>query len=466
MPQNATIQNAEPEPFAGVEFKRLGYSLFIALSEDKMQCSCGYLPRPLGAAISRDELGNFLAQCNVKFGIDQEEFDRFLEAAAGRQTVRDMILARGVLPVNGSDGCFEATAQPSIIAHHEGEDGDCHDFRNVQTFVNVLAGDEIGHIVPNKMGVPGRKVTGEVAIPKHGKALKLKIGKDVRADADGLVLYAEADGRVCTDFGEISIVQEFRIAGNVNFSVGSVNFNGLVEVQGDVLDGFNVTASKGVRIRGNIGNCSICSDGEVTLCGMDGQGRGSIICSGAIRANYLHDCTIECAGDVIVETEIHNSTIWSLGRIVVNRGAIVGGSCTALGGIEASKVGSITSVLTKVVAGVDYRDVLELEQLQADLALNHKLLEAGSGKDAEVLRLARSVLTDRIMAIRTKQYPGSNPKINVKASLYDKVLLTVGYSSEKTHEQQRGPMSILENSVDGGLRFLHLTGLDIRACDL
>ena len=464
MAQHATSQHEpDQEQFAGVEFKRHGYSLYVAFSDDKMECRCGYLPRHSGTMISRGELLNFLVQANVKVGIDEERLGEFLAAAAGRQTVRDAPLALGVPPAHGVDGWFSPTAKPCIRAHHEEEEGDSHDFRNVQTFINVLPGDEIGRIMPHTTGVPGRKVTGEVAIPRHGKPLKLKVGKDVRAEEDGRLLFAEAAGRVCFAFGEISVAQEFRVSGDVNFRVGSVSFNGVVEVGGDVLDGFNVTATKGLRVAGNIGNCSICSEGDVTLCGMDGQGRGSIICSGTIRANYLHDCTIECAGDVIVETEIHNCTIWTLGRIIVNRGGIVGGSCTSLGGIEAARLGSLTSVHTKLIAGVDYRDALELEQLQADLALNHKLLEDGAGRDVDTLRMARSVLTDRIMAIRSKVDPARNAKINVKTALYEKVLLTVGLTSERTFEQQTGPFTIIENSTDGGLRYLNLSSLEVNA---
>ena len=93
-------------------------------------------------------------------------------------------------------------------------------------------------------------------------------------------------------------------------------------------------------------------------------------------------------------------------------------------------------------------------------------MQCCSGKDLELLRLARSVLTDRIMAVRSKEDERKNAKINARTSLYDKVLLTVGFSSEKTYEQLRGPLSVIENTIDGGLRYLNLTGLEVKACDL
>ena len=341
MVQDGTNQDDEGSAFAGVEYKRIGYSLFVAFSGDKMECRCGYLPRESGSPITLTDLCQFLAQANVKIGIDQEELERLVAAAAGRQTVRDLVVARGVPTVKGSDGYFLATAKPSIRAHHEGDEGDAPDFRNVQTFVNVLPGDEIGRLVPNRAGVPGRKVTGEVAIPKHGRPLKLKIGPNVAADEQGEVLFAAAAGRVWHAGDEISVVQEYRVAGDVDFRVGSVDFNGVVEVHGDVLDGFNVTATKGVHVHGNIGNGSINCQGDVAICGMDGHGTGSIVCQGNLRANYLHDCRVECAGDVIVQTEIHNSSIFALGRVVVKMGGAWGGTASRWGGSKpASSVPS------------------------------------------------------------------------------------------------------------------------------
>lgn len=459
-------KNDIQESFAGKEYKRLGYSLFIALSGDKMECRCSYVPRRQGAMMTRDELCAFLAQSDIKTGIDAEELDRFAGKTGAGQMVRDALLACGIPPINGSDGFFSPTAQPSIVAHHE-EDGDSHDFRNVQTFINVRPGDEIGRIIPREMGIPGRRVTGEVVVPKHGRPLKIRIGKNIRVEDDGTRLVAEAEGRVCTRFGEMSVEQEYRIDGDVDFRVGSIDFNGVVDVRGDVLDGFNIAASKGLCVKGNIGNGNIISDGDILLCGMDGQNKGSIICGGTIRANYIHDCTIECAGDVIVDVEIHNCTIWSLGRIIVNKGAIAGGSYTALGGIEARRFGTLSSLHTRLTVGVDYRDLLVLDQLHADLAQNHEQITTSTDlKEVEQLRMVRAALTDRVMAIRSKIDAGSNPKINAKAALYENVLLTVGFLSQQIYEQVDGPVSITENTIECRLRYTPMTGLDINARDM
>jgi uncharacterized protein (DUF342 family) len=297
--------------------------------------------------------------------------------------------------------------------------------------------------------------------------MKCKIGKNILVEDNGTRLVAAASGRLCQSSSEISVEEEYVVKGDVNFRVGSINFKGVVEVRGDVLDNFDVTATKGLTVSGNIGVCSIVSDGDVTFCGMDGQDKGRIVCGGTLRAHFIHDVEIECAGDVIVDVEIHNCTIKTLGRIVVDKGAISGGSYIARGGIEAKKLGSASSVHTKLHAGVDYHDVELLEKLFASLnETQNKAKESQSLTEIAELRKTIATLTDSIMAIRNKADAAANAKINAKTALYENVQLTLGSVTETISEQKDGPLSVIENSIEGGLRFLSMTSLGVKATDM
>ena len=75
-------------------------------------------------------------------------------------------------------------------------------------------------------------------------------------------------------------------------------------------------------------------------------------------------------------------------------------------------------------------------------------------------------MTDRIQAIRGKVYDVANAKINVKAVLYDCVHLTLGTVNEEIVEQRDGATSIIENTIEGGLRFLSMTNLNVKATDI
>jgi len=417
--------------------------------------------------MTRDEFNGYLAAAGVKEGLDEDAVTAFAVNAAAGQSLRDVVTATGIPAVNGIDGWFSYTVQPSTLVQSDSDDSADIDLHQVQTFINVAPGDEIARIIPPGPGAAGRGVTGTTLPAQPGKPLSLKIGKNITITDNGERLAATAAGRVCLVSGEISVEEEYVVSGDVNFRVGSIIFNGVVEVRGDVLDDFSVNAAKGLRVSGNIGNCAITSGGDVTLCGMDGQGKGTIVCGGSLRAQFLHDCIVECAGDIIVEVEMHNCIVKTLGRIVVNKGAIAGGSYIALGGAEAKKIGSLASVRTKLTVGVDYHDAEELEQLMDELAGNHqKIGQTSSLQEIEELRRKRASLTDRVMAIRSKIDERANPKVNVKGTLFDNTLLVIGAQIEEVKEPHDGPLSATENTLEGGLRYLSPTSLDVKAADV
>ncbi len=464
--QHHTEKPAVPA-IGGSEVKKLGYSLYIRIPDNRLECRCSYIPREQGSMMTRDELETFLKQYNVKEGINQQAFDDFVvKAAAGQQQV-DVLMASGTPPVDGEDEHIELTIPSSITVQSGDEAVTSVDMHIVQTFINVSDGDEIGRIIPAGAGTPGRNIMGMSIPPQPGKPMKCAIGKNIRSEDNGALLIAAATGRFCQSSGEISVEEEYVVKGDVNFRIGSINFKGVVEVRGDVLDNFDITASKGLTVTGNIGVSNIVSDGDITFCGMDGQSRGRILCGGSLRAHFIHDVEVECAGDVIVDVEIHNCTIRSLGRIFVDKGAISGGSYIAQGGIEAKKVGSVSSVHTKLQAGADYHDVELLEKLFTALAeTQNKAKESQSLTEIAELRKTTASLTDNIMAIRGKENAATNAKINVKAVLYENVQLILGSVAETTKEQMDGAHSIIENSIEGGLRYLSMTSLDVKATDI
>lgn len=451
----------------GSEVKKLGYSLYLKIPDNRLECRCSYVPHEQGSMITRDELALFLKQYNVCDGIDWQAFDDFVVKAAAGQQMIDVVLASGTAPVTGADEYFALAVQPSTEVR-SGDDGVTEvDMHIVQTFINLNCGDVIGRIIPAEPGIPGKNISGLPIPPQHGKPLKFSIGKNIRMEENGALLIATAAGRFCQTAGEFTVEEQYVVKGDVNFRVGSINFKGVVEVRGDIRDNFNITASKGLTVSGNIGVCSIVSDGDITFCGMDGQSKGTIVCGGTIRANFIHDVTVECAGDVIVGVEIHNCIIRTLGRVIVDKGAISGGSCIARGGIEAKKIGSASSLHTNVHAGVDYRDIELLEKWFVILAeTQDKIRASESLADIRELRKITAELTDKIMAIRRRAEESANAKINVKAMLYENVQLTLGSAVETIKEQKSGALSIIENSIEGGLRYLPVTGLNVKATDI
>jgi uncharacterized protein (DUF342 family) len=465
--QHEAEQSGAQSVTGGSEIKKLGYSLYLKIPENRLECRCSYVPHDQGSMLTRDDLTGFLKQYNVKEGINQQAFDDFcIKAAAGQQQT-DVLLAAGTAPTTGADEYISLSVHPSTTIQTGDEEVTNIDMHLVQVFINVSNGDEIGRIIPAESGLPGRNILGIPLPPQPGKPMKCAIGKNIRVEENGTLLIATAAGRFCQSAGEISVEEEYVVKGDVNFRIGTINFKGVVEVRGDVMDNFDITASKGLTVTGNIGCSTIISDGDISFCGMDGQEKGTILCGGTLHAHFIHDVMVECTGDVIVDVEIRNCNVRTLGRIIVDKGVICGGSCIALGGIESKKFGSPSSIHTKLHAGIDYNDIELLDGLFAALAETNEIIkQSRSLSEIADLRKTAASLTDGIMDVRSKTDERANAKINAKAVLYENVQLTIGSTTEEIQEQKDGAHSIIENSIEGGLRYLSMTSLDVKAANI
>jgi len=452
---------AKPKLF---EFKRLGYGMKFVVSGDGLTCTCIYEPSLTGPPLSAAEMREFLAQAKIREGLDEDAIAGVLAKAEARKKVTDSVIARGIAMIPGEDGVLDLSVS---AGDQDEDDSEQVDLRNVQQFLNVSNGQLIGVIITPGEGTPGKNVFGNEIPAQRGEDLKIQLGKQVRLDADERSIYSEADGRVYYNKGEISVEDTYTVKGDIDFKVGNVNYNGFLEVRGDVLDGFTVKATKGIKLQGNIGKCTIESDGDIAFCGMAAQEKGTIRCGGNISANFIHDATIECDGDIIVETEIRNCTIKSLGLVRVNKGVLVGGNCIALGGVEVATAGSPSSVFTRIVVGVSYRDLDEHNSLFNELK---KVLEDyKASKDrtnTDELMKQRAAITERIQEVRGRYYENANAKINVKKKLFEKVNITLAKISEEIKEELSGPLSIIANSVEGGVRYLQMTDLSVKADEI
>ena len=452
---------------SGIKIADTGYTLYLHIPDNCLECRCSYIPHEQGVMLTRDELDNILKMYDVLEVIDQQACEDFITmAAAGRQQLH-VLLASGTMPVAGTDEAFLLFAPATTVVHSDDYDGVRVDMYRVLSFVNVAAGDVIGRIIPAVPGTPGRDIKGVPLLPEPVKELKYTLGKNICLDKESGILSATAIGRFCQSGAEFSVEEEFVVKGDVDFNVGIIDFKGFVEVRGDVLDNFDITATKGLTVTGNIGVCSIVSEGDISFCGMDGQDLGSIVCGGTLRAHHIHNTAIECSGDVIVDVEIHDCIIKTLGRIIVNKDTISGGSYIARGGIEAGKLGSPSARHTSLLVGVDYHYVEELKRLLEELtAIQDEIGEAGSLEEVTALRKGAAALSIRIASLRTKTVAAANARINVKKMLHENVHMVLGDVTETVQERRVGPLTIVENISEGGLRFISMSSMDVKATDI
>ena len=109
----------------------------------------------------------------------------------------------------------------------------------------------------------------------------------------------------------------------------------------------------------------------------------------------------------------------------------------ALGGIESSSIGTVTSLHTHIAAGVHFRDQLELAKLFNELKELISIYTTNrANSDMKEFALKRAEITGQVQMLRTKDYPARNPKINVKKSLHEMVNITLGTISDENREER------------------------------
>ncbi len=466
------------------EYVNDDYSLQLQTCDSDIECRAGITVHTLEKSPAPADIISILRRNNITRTVDLEQVAIFCTEAAQGNNPQNIILARGTEPQTGEDGWFEllVSTGKDVSEWEEDELGRVN-FKDVQNFSNVDIDEHIGNIHPPTPGEPGKTITGDLIPPLSGKSANIIPGAGVRLSDDGKQAFATRSGRAVFDNNILSIAEEFVVNGDVDLSVGHITFNGFVDIKGDVLDDFNITATKGIKVSGAVGACKIQCDGPVTIGTMTGKGIGKIICKGTLRANYLNQVTVECWNNIHIAHEVRNSVLKSTGSIHIESGQVSGGEAIALEGIEAKAAGARSGIKTHLTSGVYFPESDRLQYLRTRVksvteqvkrisealkALNKKPLPDSRPALREAVELRIGILTQRhvnldeeredlneeLISFSMGEHPTARAKINVLAKLMEGAVIHLGESSEEITMERSGPLSIIENTKDGGLRYV------------
>ena len=465
------------------------YSLRLQTCDNDLECRAGITVYNLEKSPSPADIISILRRNNITTTVDLEQVAIFCTEAAQGNNPQEVILARGVEPEPGDDGWFELIVSTGKdVSEWEEDEYGRVDFKAVQSFSNVNVDEHIGNIHPPTAGEAGSTITGELIPPLSGKPADVIAGPGVRFTDDGKQAMATRSGRPVLDNNIISIAEEFVVNGDVDLTIGHITFNGFVDIKGDVLDDFNITATKGIKVSGAIGACKIQCDGPVTIGTMSGKGDGKIICKGTLRTRYLNQVTVECWSDIHVSHEARNAILKSTGSIHIESGQISGGEAIALEGIEVKAAGARSGIRTLLTSGVYFPETDRLKFLRTRIksvaeqvkrinealkALNKKPLPANRPALREAIELRIGILTQRHVNLEEEreelneelinysagEHPTARAKINIMSKLYEGAVIHLGEAFEEIKMERSGPMTIVENTDNGSLRYLAYSAL-------
>lgn len=465
------------------------YELILDAHHNSIECRASINVFNTRDSIAPAELIHILQNNKITDTVDLEQVAIFCSEAASGEDPQNVLLAKGKEAKNGVDGWFELVVNTGRDdAELEEDDQGRVDFKSIQAFSNVEPKQLIGVVYPPTQGTAGLTIYGEEIEPIPGRICEIIAGKGVSISSEGTTITAEQGGRVVFENKVISITEELVINGDVDLSIGHISFNGFVDIKGDVLDDFNISSTKGIKISGAVGNCQIISEGPVSVGSMAGAGQGKVSCYGSFNARYVNQVNIESLGDINIQSEARNSILKATGKINVAKGLITGGSAIALEGIEARIIGARTGTKTLLTSGVYFPEADRLIFLRTRIKslaeqfkrINVTLTSLNSQnladkrpalRDATLLRIGiltqrqvnldeeRDALMAELNAFTLTEHKSAAPVINVLDSLQEGVICSLGESYGEVTADIATPATIAENSDNGSFRYLSYTPL-------
>ncbi len=200
-----------------------------------------------------------LQKAGVAYGIDPEKIQAALDSPG-----EEVVVAVGLDPIEGRNGYLDQLV----------------DFQAMRK-VGVLADTPLLRRVRKRDGVPGRDVTDRELTVPIVKDARIRPGKGVTVDDQGIMAIATVDGAPYVDSeGNVEVRHEL-VLEVVDAVCGDVEFNGSIRVEGDVGEGRRIIARDQVHIEGNVDRAHLESGGSMTV---EGSIMSSVLRAGGERA--------------------------------------------------------------------------------------------------------------------------------------------------------------------------------------
>lgn len=341
--------------------------VLVEVTDDEMRA---YLT--INQEVDPREIDRELRQKGVFHGINYEMINYLLER---KEFGKPTLIAQGTPPILGEDAKLEYKFNINKEIHlKEKEDGNV-DFKELGIINVATAGQVLVVKKPPIPGVSGMTVTGKEVYVRESMDIPLPVGKNTEISEDGLKLLAKTDGQIVFHDNKVSIEPVLEIKGNVDYSVGNIDFPGSVTITGSILDGFKVKAGGNIEVGNCIERAYVYAEGNIIVgAGIIGKGEGIVNAKKNVYANFVEQANIEAGEDVIVNESIRHSNVNAKKRVIVQGriGVILGGRIRAGEEINAKVIGSVTGTPTTVEAGSLPLLREEIDKLKEELAADEE----------------------------------------------------------------------------------------------
>lgn len=332
-------------------------NIVLEFSPDQTEATLTIEERSYAPEYDFDHITDFLGKNNITETLLVNELRGMLEQKIYNTPV---CIARGKKAIPSRNGeilyLFNDPSKKPAPAPDENID-----HRERSPIITVSRGEPVARVIPPVQGEDGLTVTGQIIPAGIPVEKTIPSGKNIAPDTeDKYLLIAQTHGSVnVVSETRIDIDPVLSISGNVDYSVGNLDFTGSLIVNGDVISGFTVKVTGSVHVRGVIEDAVVYAGGDIYTEGCAGGEKGSISAGGAVYAKYAENTRLQAGKDIVIEDYLMNCNVHADGNIYVTKknGLITGGETSAFHAVEANTIGN--SEETKTVISVGFSSELK-----------------------------------------------------------------------------------------------------------
>lgn len=320
---------------------------------------------------------NVLESVNITNGINLIAIQSLIENMMYGQY---LCVAKGNLPTKGHDGYFSFHKDVTDMKRKPLINGDgTADYKNSLCLAVIKQGEMLATYIPPTKGTAGLDIFGNI-VPSlgDGKDILPLRGRGITHDEEKINYYAEYSGHIVMDNEKINIEKLYRVNGDLDIEVGNIQFDGDVEISGDVRSGMSIDATGDIFIHGHVGGCKLSSQKNIIIDkGIQGRGICQITASCDIVCKFVESCTLN-AGQNIYADSILNSHVVAKNQVLVNskNGNVIGGSTYGMAGVIIKSAGNEIGTPTLLRAGLPREAYIRVNELKALIKKNEEKTEA------------------------------------------------------------------------------------------
>lgn len=303
----------------------------------------------------------------ITFGLDGAALHALLESPVYEEP---RLIAKGLPMQPGEDGRLEWHIKrrdgSQIYKVREVDENERIDYKDLDLFEQVKQDQLLVTRVPPRDGKPGRTVLGREVPAQMGKNYLLPQGKNTYITPDGLELRASTPGRADEINGHLVVSNVYHVHGDVDLSVGNIDFDGDVVIDKNVISGFIVKAAGNIEVMGMVEGSALEAGGDIIIrSGIQGGGKGTLQAQGGVYVRFSEYATVQ-AGTIVAAESLLHSNVSCLGPVDVTegRGSIIGGNVCAGAYIAARFLGNPSGRATDLQVGLSPQNRVRLAELE------------------------------------------------------------------------------------------------------